>query len=255
MPDMETLVQEIVRNAGKILLDHFRQSDLGIEYKDGGGLVTNADRLSEGFITKRLKEEFPNSTILAEESGGDLEGTGMKWIIDPLDGTSNFVHNIPWFCVSLALEVEGEMEIGCILNPVTDEMYFAKKGSGATLNGEPIAVSQEKDLKNCLFATGFYYFKGEQLNKQLVRIQKVKQAALGVRRLGSAALDLAYTARGSFDGFWEVGLMPWDVAAGSLLVKEAGGIVTDLTSSPDFVYNRNVIASNQYVYSKLLWLL
>jgi myo-inositol-1(or 4)-monophosphatase len=255
MPDMETLVQDIVQNAGKILMKHFRDSKLKVGRKEGGGLVTDADRLSEGYITKRLKEEFPQSTILAEESGGKVETGGMKWIIDPLDGTSNFVHGLPWFCVSVALEVEGEIELGCILNPVNDEMFFSKKGSGAFLNGSSISVSQETDLENCLFATGLYYFKGEELNKQLVRIQKVKQASLGVRRFGSAALDLAYTARGFFDGFWEVGLMPWDVAAGSLLVKEAGGIVTDLTSSPDFVYNRNVIASNQSIYSKLLWLL
>jgi len=255
MPDTETLVQDIVKGAGKILIKHFRSDKLKVEHKEGGGLVTDADRLSEGYITKRLKEEFPKSTVLAEESGGKIETGGMKWLIDPLDGTSNYVHGLPWFCVSVALEVEGEMELGCIFNPISEEMFFAKKGSGAFLNGEPIAVSQEKELKNCMFATGFYYFKGDELNKQLVRVQKVKQAALGVRRFGSAALDLAYTARGFFDGFWEVGLQPWDVAAGSLLVKEAGGIVTDLTSSPDFVYNRNVIASNQYIYSKLLWLL
>ena len=179
----------------------------------------------------------------------------MKWIIDPLDGTSNYVAGLPWFCVSIALEVEGEMELGCIYNPAMEELFFAKKGCGATCNGKNLSVSPHNEMKDCLFATGFYYFKGDQLNEQLVRIKKVKGASLGIRRFGSAALDLAYTAQGTFDGFWEVGLNPWDVAAGALMVQEAGGMVTDLTSGPDYVYERNIIASNQYIYSKLLWLL
>jgi myo-inositol-1(or 4)-monophosphatase len=255
MPDIGNFVQELALDAGKVLMGSFKKPGLLIEEKDGGGLVTGADTEAEELIISRLKEEFPDSSILAEESGSAGEGNGMKWIIDPLDGTSNYVAGLPWFCVSIGLEVEGEMELGCIYNPAMEELFFAKKGSGATRNGETLSVSSHKEMKDCLFATGFYYFKGDQLNEQLVRIKKVKEASLGIRRFGSAALDLAYTALGTFDGFWEVGLNPWDVAAGALMVQEAGGMVTDLTSGPDYVYKRNIIASNQYIYSKLLWLL
>lgn len=249
------MVKHIVLEAGDVLLEYFRKSGSKVEHKEGAGIVTAADKDSEKLLIQGLKREFPDSDILAEESGTQRGKGVMKWIIDPLDGTSNFAHGLPWFCISVGLEMNGEIVLGCIYNPVIGELFYAEKGKGAYLNDEPISISQEKDLKNCLFATGFYYFTGDELNKQLIRIKRVKEKSLGVRRLGSAALDLAYTAAGYFDGFWEIGLMPWDVAAGSILVKEAGGMVTDLTSGPDYIYNRNVIASNEHIYNKLLWLL
>ena len=248
------LVASIMEDTGVMLLDRFRRGG-PTKKKTGAGLVTEADMLAEKMLMTKLGKQFPGSKFLAEESGGETGPCERKWIIDPLDGTSNFAHGLPWFCISVALEVGGELEMGWVYVPVTHEMFFAQRGKGASLNGRPIRVSETREIEDSVIATGFYYFKGDELDEQVERFRKVQRKALGVRRAGSAALDLAYTAAGFFDGYWEVGIQPWDVAAGSLLVKEAGGMVTDLNAGQDFVYGRNIIATNQKIYHNLLWLL
>jgi myo-inositol-1(or 4)-monophosphatase len=252
-PEQE-FVASLLEDTGVMLMDRFRHV-LPSKKKAGAGLVTEADTLAEKMLITNLGKQFPGSKFLAEESGGEHGPCERKWIIDPLDGTSNFAHGLPWFAVSVALEVRGELEMGWVYVPATHEMFFAQKGKGALLNGRPIRVSETREIEDSVIATGFYYFKGDELDEQVERFRKVQRKALGVRRAGSAALDLAYTAAGFFDGYWEVGIQPWDVAAGALLVKEAGGMVTDLNAGQCFVYGRNIIATNQKIYHKLLWLL
>ena len=252
--DEQGFVSSLLEDTGVMLLDRFRRG-LPSMMKAGAGLVTEADRLAERMLIASLCKKFPQSKFLAEESGGEMGHCEAKWIIDPLDGTSNYVHGLPWFCISVALEAMGELEMGWVYVPATKEMFFAQRGKGAFLSGRPIRVSETRELEDSVVATGFYYYKGDELDVQVERFKHVQRACLGVRRAGSAALDLAYTAAGFFDGYWEVGIQPWDVAAGALLVKEAGGMVTDINAGQGFLYGRNIIAANQNIYSKLLWLL
>lgn len=254
MTEEQSYVASLIEDAGVMLLDRFRRP-MPSKRKAGAGLLTEADTMAEGSLVTGLGKHFPKSKFLAEESGGEMGPCEHKWIIDALDGTSNFAHGLPWFAISVALEVRGDLESGWVYVPATKEMFFAHKGKGAFLNGKPIRVSETKELEDCVISTGFYYFKGDELDEQVERFKKVQKVCLGVRRAGSAAMDLAYTAAGFFDGYWEVGIQPWDVAAGALLVKEAGGMVTDLNAGQGFVYGRNIIATNQKIYNKLLWLL
>ena len=215
---------ETARDAGRVLLEKFGRIET-VTKKGDINLVTEADLASEALIVERIRSYYPRHSILAEESGeavvtgGDGEN---KWIIDPLDGTTNYAHGYPCFCVTLALEHKGEVAIGVTYDPTRDELFAAEKGRGATLNGKPIRVSTTDDIGNALLVTGFPY--DIKHRGQFARhLTDFLLSSRGVRRDGSAAIDMAYVACGRFDGFWEEGLNPWDVAAGKLLIEEAGG--------------------------------
>ena len=244
---------ETARAAGHILLEKF---DRGIAVMKKGDidLVTAADLASEALIIERIKTYHPKHSILAEESGNAVVIGGdntWKWIIDPLDGTTNYAHGYPCFCVTIALEHDGEIVIGVTYDPTRNELFAAEKSRGASLNTKPIRVSKSEKLGDSLIVTGFPYdFKGKEnfarhLNDFLLHSR-------GVRRDGSAAIDMAYVACGRFDGFWEEGLHAWDVAAGKLMVEEAGGIVTYYDGSPFSVYAPPICASNGSIHEEML---
>ncbi|MCZ6602721.1 MAG: inositol monophosphatase family protein [Planctomycetota bacterium] len=237
---------EIAREAGEILLA--RLGSVPIEYKGMRELVTEADRESERHLVRRIRERFPAHAIYAEE-GARLPGSEGRWIIDPLDGTTNFVHQHPMFAVSIGVELKGELAVGVVWAPKMQEMFAAESGSGAWLNGQPMATSSTKTLAHSLLATGFAYDRDETSENNLGNFSRLLLASRGVRRGGSAALDLAYTAAGRFDGFWELWLQPYDVAAGVVLVREAGGRVTDFRGGDDYLFGQNIIASNGIIHS------
>jgi myo-inositol-1(or 4)-monophosphatase len=224
-----------------------------IDYKGEINIVTEADLASEQLIKEAIQTQYPYHTILAEESGlKEGEKTEAKWIIDPLDGTTNFAHGLPWFCVSIALEIDGEIVLGAIYNPVLKEMFSALKGKGAFLNDKPIRVSQTKDLLRALLATGFPYDIQKRPEPVLSRFREMILRARGVRRAGSAALDLCYVACGRFDGFWEERLHPWDTAAGKLIVEEAGGKVTDFKGNKYSIYGKEILATNGFLHEDMI---
>lgn len=243
---------ETARAAGSILLEKFGRIT-SVTKKGDIDLVTEADLASEAYIIERIRSHFPKHSILAEESGASADpggDPGLKWIIDPLDGTTNFAHGYPCFCVTLALEHNGEIVLGVTFDPTRDELFAAERGRGATLNGKPIRVSGTDDLGNALIVTGFPY-DIKQRDDFARHLTNMLLGARGVRRDGSAALDLAYVACGRFDGFWEEGLNPWDVAAGYLLIEEAGGHVSYYDGSRFSVYQPPILASNGLVHSQM----
>src|ERR1044072_4930218 len=238
---------QTAREAGAILIDRMGRA-LQVSNKGAIDLVTEADLASEKLIIERIKSHYPRHAILAEESG-DTDGvdrsgkSDWKWIIDPLDGTTNYAHGYPCFCVSIALERAGAIEIGVIYDPTRDEMFAAERGQGATLNGRRIRVSKVDELNSAMLCTGFPYNVRDRPNfaRDLPKFTMESQA---VRRDGAAAIDLAYIACGRFDGFWEDGLRAWDVAAGLLLIEEAGGRVTNFSGGKLDIYTPKVLASN-----------
>lgn len=225
-----------------------------IRYKGAINLVTEADLKSEAIIKKAIRKHYPNHTILAEESGLEERGD-IRWVIDPLDGTTNFAHGLPWFCTSLALEVEGEIVLGIVYNPVLKECFSAIKEKGAFLNQKPIRVSQTKELGKALLATGFPYDIQQNPEPVMTRFRNMIMHARGVRRAGSAALDLCYVACGRFDGFWEERLHPWDTAAGMLIVQEAGGRVSDFSNNFYSIYGKEILATNGFLHRDMLKIL
>lgn len=243
---------ETAQQAGHILMEKFGR--ITVSKKGDINLVTEADLASEAHIIERIKSYHPKHAILAEESGDAVIIGGdstWKWIIDPLDGTTNYAHGYPCFCVTIALEHEGDIVLGVTFDPTRNELFAAERGQGASLNGKPIRVSSAEKLGDALLVTGFPYdFKqkpnfGRHLNEFLFHSR-------GVRRDGSAAIDMAYVACGRFDGFWEEGLNPWDVAAGKLLIEEAGGIVTYYDGSALSIYKPPICASNGAIHSQML---
>jgi len=226
-----------------------------IDFKGEKNLVTEVDRLSEDSIVRELRDSCPGCDVLAEESGFLSHGSTMRWIIDPLDGTTNYAHGFPWFAVSIALEVRGEIQLGVIFHPVMDELFSAVKGQGARLNGRKIAVSARRPLKSCLLATGFPYDRTRTNENNFDHFIAFQLAARAVRRAGAAALDLAYVAAGRLDGYWECKLNPWDVAAGMLLVREAGGTVTNHGGEPYAVADHRILASNGLIHHEMLHIL
>jgi myo-inositol-1(or 4)-monophosphatase len=244
---------ETAREAGQILLEKFGRK-INVSLKGDINLVTEADLASEKHIIEKIKSYHPKHAILAEEAGDAvlLEGDNKwKWIIDPLDGTTNFAHGYPCFCVTIALEHDGEIVIGVTFDPTRNEMFAAEKGKGATLNNKPIRVSETKTLSDSLVVTGFpYNFKEkENFARHLTDFLLFSR---GVRRDGSAAIDMAYIACGRFDGFWEEGLNPWDVAAGTLLITEAGGRVTYYDDSPLSIYKPPILATNGLIHREMI---
>ncbi|MFQ5716920.1 MAG: inositol monophosphatase family protein [Nitrospinales bacterium] len=237
--------------AGRIQRE--RSGNIGkIRYKGDIDPVTEVDLLCEREIIRRIKARFPDHDLLAEESGNAGDASSYKWIIDPLDGTVNYAHGYPCYCASVALEHEGEVVVGVVYNPCLDELFVAEKGKGATLNSKPIAVSSISNLKQSMLATGFAYDVGHSNRDNLDHFSNFIKRCQAVRRPGSAALDLVYTAMGRFDGFWELKLNAWDVAAGQLILKEAGGIVTRLDGSAFAIYDEEILASNGLIHAAMV---
>ena len=250
MSYLETAV-DIAREAGSLLANYFERR-VAFELKGDFDLVTEADRASERLVIERLRSHFPQHSILAEEGGGHESPSEYRWYVDPLDGTTNFAHSFPMFNVTLGLEQAGEMIAGVIYDPVRREMFSAERGAGAYLNNHRMKVSGCKRLEDSLASTGFPSRKRHQ-NVNIHFYHQMAMASHGVRRTGSAALDLAYVASGRLDAFWEFGLKPWDMAAGTLIVREAGGAVSDMHGAPHSVTtSEHLLADNGSLHEPVL---
>ncbi|RPH18584.1 MAG: inositol monophosphatase [Alphaproteobacteria bacterium TMED89] len=242
--------------AGRQLLRDFGDVEhLTVSRKGPADFVSQADRRAETIIRDTLKEARPEFAFFGEEGGqtGPEEPEG-RWICDPLDGTTNFLHGLPHWAISIALEQAGVIVAGLIFDPVKDELFWAERGHGAYLNSRPLRVTRREDLSASLFATGLPYKGRDNQDGMVASVERVSWASAGVRRAGSAALDLAYVAAGRYDGFWERGLSAWDVAAGGLIVNEAGGRVTDFEGGNRIVSDRSIIAAAPMIYDQLLQL-
>src|SRR5579859_7432069 len=247
--DFVTPMQALAREAGALLMSYFGK--VSIEYKGDVDLVTQADRASEKMIVERIRQQWPDHDLIGEEGSRRETGSHFRWYVDPLDGTTNFAHGFPVFCVSIALEYKGEGIAGVIYDPCRDEMFAAEKGAGAQLNGRQARVSSTRLLKESLVATGFPSHKRHK-NPNIHFYHQITLRTHGVRRAGSAALDLCNIACGRFDGFWEFNLNPWDTAAGVLIVEEAGGKVSRFDGAPFEIDSRETLVSNGLVHEALL---
>jgi len=252
MNELLGVAWEAALAAGEIIRANWHQPKT-IGYKGAIDLVTSVDRESERKIVEIIRRNFSNHSILAEEET-NLEGAQneYRWIVDPLDGTTNFAHGYPQFCVSIALEQNGQVVLGLVYDPLRRECFRAATGQGATLNGEPIATSSANELDKALLATGFPYDHREHADFYLSYFRAFMTRCQGIRRGGSAALDLCYVACGRLDGFWELKLKPWDTAAGALIVSEAGGTITDFSGDPFSVYGGETLASNGLIHAEML---
>lgn len=239
--------------AGAKVLQEYFNGTFTISHKDTiNNLVTEADKKAEEAIINSIREDYPDHYILSEEIGEIKKDSSIKWIIDPIDGTVNFAHGIPICCVSIGVEQDGEMILGAVYNPLMNELFFAQKGFGATLNDKLISVSRKTDMSNACLVTGFPYNWEEAANNPLNVFERFIRQGLPVRRLGSAAIDLCWVACGRFDGFWEHHLNPWDSAAGYLIVEEAGGKVTDFSGNAYSPYQKKILATNGHIHADLL---
>jgi myo-inositol-1(or 4)-monophosphatase len=253
MSEVMDFMIEIAREAGSFLRAELNK-ERRVDYKGDIDLVTEADRRSEEMLISRIRNRYPGHDVLAEESTASARGSAFRWIIDPLDGTTNYAHRYPVFCVSIGLEQEGEVILGVIYNPMMEEMFVTEKGRGASLNGERIRVSGTGELNRSLLATGFPYDIRHNPDNNFNYFKRMALKVQAIRRAGSAALDLAYVAAGRFDGFWELKLKPWDTAAGQLLVTEAGGRVTDLLGVKFNLESPHVLATNGRIHEEMLGL-
>jgi len=245
---------EAALSSGRILKE--RADSIGkIQYKGEIDPVTEIDLLCEQEVIAIIKRQFSDHAFLAEESGATEGDAEHLWIIDPLDGTVNYAHGYPCYCVSIGYQCKGEVVAGVVYNPCLDELFVAEKGQGATLNGKPITVSPITDLKKSLLATGFPYDISESSDNNLDNFQNFITECQAIRRPGSAAMDLCYTAMGRFEGFWEKKLHPWDYAAGWLMIEEAGGIVTRFDGSPFQMGDRSILASNGHIHQAMVGVL
>jgi myo-inositol-1(or 4)-monophosphatase len=251
MHPMLTIAVKAARKAGNIIVRASEDiSQLKIKNKTFNDFVSEIDLASEEAIISTLKATYPDHAFLGEESGLSDAKSDYVWIIDPLDGTTNFLHNFPQYCISIALMHKGEIEQGLVYDPNRNDLFTATKGRGAFLNDRRIRVSGKAKLRESLIGTGFPFRDYDHLPAYLKMFEEMIRSTSGLRRPGSAALDLAYVAAGWFDGFWEIGLSKWDIAAGGLLVKEAGGIVADFKESQDWIDSGNIIASNAKIYDE-----
>lgn len=243
---MLTIAVRAARAAGNIILRSTDNvADLTIETKRRNDFVSEVDRQAEHAIVDIIRRAYPDHGILAEESGESGQAKAeYRWIIDPLDGTTNFLHGVPQYAVSIALERQGRLELGVIFNPVNQELFTAERGGGAFLNNRRIRVAGQRTLEGALLGTGFPFRPEQDIDRFLKTFRALHGPLAGIRRAGSAALDLAYVAAGRFDGYWEFNLHPWDIAAGILLVREAGGVVIDLDGQDDSLNTGDVIAAN-----------
>ena len=248
----ETLIKA-TREAGRIIKENFA-GEFDIESKGNvtANIVTEIDKKVEAKVIEIIKADFPGHGIVAEEIGEIDESAVVRWIIDPIDGTTNFAHSLPICCVSIGIEKNGEVIMGAVYNPLMEEFYFGEKGGGAFLNDKRISVSKTDVMELCLFVTGFPYDTSRNPHNPLGVFGEVVMMDIPVRRLGSAALDLCWVACGRFDGFWEYNLNPWDVAAGYIIAKEAGANVTDFTGNELSIYKGEILATNGLIHDKLL---
>ena len=247
---MKALIIKTAQEAGKLLMEKFERG-IQVEFKGKYDLVTEADRKSEALIVELIREQFPDHDILGEEGDYGHSGSDFRWIVDPLDGTTNYAHGFPWFAVSVALEIRGRLELGVVYNPYVGELYFAERGAGAFLNDRRLKVSKIETMEHSLLATGFAYnHKKCKANNYdyFTHFQKESQAC---RRPGAASLDLASVAAGRFDGFWEMMLKPWDLAAGILLVEEAGGLVSTFDGQLMTLDSLECLASNGLIHTEM----
>lgn len=246
-----TVLDEAIAAAGAIILRRF-QGDFQVNHKEGiNNLVTEVDKQSEAAIIKVIRAHFPGHTILSEEAGLLEQHSDFVWLVDPIDGTVNFAHGIPLCCVSIALAYKKELLLGCVFNPMMQEKFLAEKGKGASLNGTPIHVSKKDDFARACLVTGFPYHQPEEGDHPVKAFERAILRGLPVRRLGSAAIDLCWVACGRFDGFWEYCLSPWDIAAGYLIVEEAGGTVTDFSGAPYDIFAPQTLATNGLIHEPL----
>lgn len=238
------------KGAGRVLMEHYGRLS-GFDRKGVVDLVCAADRESEKFLQETILNQFHNDGLLGEEGTRREGSSGFTWIIDPLDGTTNFVHTHPMFCISIGIEFEGRVVGGCVYIPYYDELFRAIDGEGAFLNERPIRVSRTANLNDAVLVTGFPYNRREIVDDLLVIIRRAIVNALGFRRSGSAAIDMCYVACGRCDGFWEQDLKPWDLAAGEVIVREAGGMVTDWDGGPHSIYAGRTLASNGLIHDEM----
>jgi myo-inositol-1(or 4)-monophosphatase len=259
LEDLYEFAVRIALEAGRRLeQSHGTVTRSTVNYKGWRNLVTDLDLEIEAMLIARIRERYPEDSIRAEEGGGDRPGAELRnesahrWVIDPLDGTTNYVHRHPFYCVSIGVEDAAGPSVGVVYAPRLEELFTARRGEGATLNGSGIHVSEEPDLSRALLASGFAYAHGTDEDRNLRNWARLAGKCRGLRRCGSAALDLAYVADGRYDGFWELGLNPWDVAAGALLVWEAGGTVTDCGGGPSYHDGASIAASNGRIHGQLL---
>ena len=241
------------RAGARVILDYWgRRATYPIHEKGRNDFVTIVDRRAEEAIVSLIRDRFPDHSIVAEESPPSEGASGYRWYIDPLDGTTNFIHGYPLFCVSVGLADPQGMRAAAVYDPVRDEMFTAARGGGAFLNGRPITVATAEKLSQALLVTGFPFRSLDRLDDYLTSFRSFILGSSGIRRDGSAALNLAYVACGRYDGFWEMSLSPWDVAAGSLLVREAGGAVSDFQGRDDFLKNGDIVAANLNIHPAML---
>ena len=251
---MNTILEFAVQCAlesGRIQSEYF-QKRIGIRYKGEINIVTDVDIACQQKIIELIEKKYPDDCIIAEEKANIFDEKRNKWIVDPLDGTTNYAHGYPFFCTSIAYEVKGEVVVGVVYNPIFNELFFAQKGEGAYFNGEKIRVSSIHDMKQALLSTGFPYDLPTSTKNNISHFVNFLYHAQAVRRDGSAAMNLSYIACGRFDGHWEMKLNPWDVAAGALIVKEAGGSITNFQGENFSIYGDELVASNGLLHDRLL---
>jgi myo-inositol-1(or 4)-monophosphatase len=252
MAELKDVMMEATQEAGKILMNYF-QGTFTVGNKEGiNNLVTEVDMHAEKKIMEIITSSFPGHTIITEESGEHMQDSAYQWIIDPIDGTVNFAHGIPIACVSIGLRHHNDMVLGAVYNPMMNELFFAERGKGATLNGKPISVSNKTDFRKACLVTGFPYKWPDSKEHPIKVFERFIMEGLPVRRLGSAAIDLCWVACGRFDGFWEYNLSPWDVAAGYLIVEEAGGTITNFEGAPYDVFDKETLATNGHIHQDML---
>jgi len=253
MHPMLNIAVRAARNAGDIIVRHLNRIDkLTIASKERNDFVSEVDRQAEDEIIAIIRKAYPHHAVLAEESGQHEGSDDFKWIIDPLDGTTNFLHGFPQFSVSIAVKHKGRLDQAVVYDPMRQELFTASRGSGAFLDNRRIRVSKQNTLTGALLGTGFPYKDQQHLDAYLEMFKALIVDTAGIRRPGSAALDLAYVAAGRFDGFWEIGLNAWDMAAGVLLVREAGGLVGDFSGGHDFLQTGNIVAAAPKLFPLML---
>jgi myo-inositol-1(or 4)-monophosphatase len=250
---MVNIAVRAARAAGDIIVRNMDRLDrIKVVTKQNNDFVSNVDHLAEETIISTIKQAYPDHGILAEESGKQAENSEFQWIIDPLDGTTNYLHGFPQFAVSIALKHKDRLEVGVIYDPVSQELFTASRGNGAMLNDRKIRVTSHKGLQNALLGTGFPYYDQSYIDTYLETMKELMQRTAGIRRPGSAALDLAWLAAGRIDGFWEFNLKAWDIAAGALIVREAGGIVSDFENKGNYLHSGDIIAAGPKVFPEML---
>lgn len=245
-------VQELARNAGRILFDNY-ETDLEVKFKGEIDLVTHVDHESERFIINEINNSFIDHKILAEESGESENESDHLWIIDPIDGTVNYAHGVPYFCVSIAYAYKDQVVLAAVFDPMRNEMFSAERGHGATLNNAPLTVKSQNTLKKSLLVTGFPYDAWYTETNNFINYEKFGKMSQGVRRMGSAALDLSYVGAGRMDGYWELSIQAWDIAAAGLIAEEAGAKVTNINGESDYLKKPySIVAANPTLHEEII---